>query len=183
MSSHNESVLDEQTKKDDNSHTDNEQKPENLGELLEEAKRKAAENWDLFLRMRADADNIRRRATIDVENAHKYGVDRLARELLSVVDSLDHGLSVADTDSKPLKEGMELTYKLLLDTLTKFGISPINPLDEPFDPMKHEALTAQIKNDVEPNTVLMVIQKGFTLQDRLLRPARVIVSKVEREET
>jgi len=157
--------------------------PENLADLLEEARRKTAENWDLFLRTRADADNIRRRATIDVENAHKYAVERLAKELLAVVDSLEHGLAAADTDSKALKEGMELTYKLLLDTLEKFGILAINPANEPFDPMKHEALTAQVKNDVEPNTVLMVVQKGFTLQDRLLRPARVIVSKVDASET
>jgi molecular chaperone GrpE len=152
---------------------------ENLPALLEEARRKAAENWDLFLRTRADADNIRRRATIDVENAHKYGVERLARELLAVVDSLDHGLASAGADNKALREGMELTYKLLLDILTKFGIVAINPLNEAFDPTKHEALTAQPKNDVEPNTVLTVVQKGFTLQDRILRPARVIVSKLE----
>lgn len=156
---------------------------ENLAELLEEARRKAAENWDLFLRTRADADNIRRRATIDVENAHKYGVERLARELLAVVDSLDHGLASASADSNALKEGIELTYKLLLDILTKFGILVINPANEPFDPMKHEALTAQVKNDVEPNTILTVVQKGFTLQDRVLRPARVIVSKLEASET
>ncbi len=136
----------------------------------------------MFLRTRADADNIRRRATIDVENAHKYGVEKLAKELLAVIDSLDHGLAAADKDSSNgLKEGMELTYKLLLDILTKFGILAINPVNEPFDPMKHEALTAQVKNDVEPNTVLMVVQKGFSLQERLLRPARVIVSKVETE--
>lgn len=152
---------------------------ENLADLLEEARKKAAENWDLFLRTRADADNIRRRATIDVENAHKYAVSDLAKELLAVVDSLDHGLAVTDVSNDALRQGMELTYKLLLDVLTKFGILPINPVNEPFDPMKHEALTAQVKNDVAPNTVLMVVQKGFTLQDRLLRPARVIVSKVE----
>ncbi len=156
--------------------------PENLGDLLAEARKKAAENWDLFLRMRADADNIRRRATIDVENAHKYGVEKFAKELLAVVDSLDHGLAAIETNSQALREGIELTYKLLLDTLGKFGILVINPVNEAFDPMKHEALTAQVKNDVEPNTVLMVVQKGFTLQDRLLRPARVIVSKIETSE-
>lgn len=162
--------------------SENIEKPENsenLADLLEEARRKAAENWDLFLRTRADADNIRRRATIDVENAHKYGVEKFAKELLAVVDSLDHGLAAIDANSQALKEGIELTYKLLLDTLGKFGILVINPVNEAFDPMKHEALTAQVKNDVEPNTVLMVVQKGFTLQDRLLRPARVIVSKIE----
>ena len=183
MSNHDESVLSESTKKEEGGNTKSVEISENLADLLEEARRKAAENWDLFLRTRADTDNIRRRATIDVENAHKYGVEKLARELLAVVDSLDHGLAAAATDSHALKEGMELTYKLLLDTLKKFGVLAINPVNEPFDPTKHEALTAQVKNDVEPNTILIVIQKGFTLQDRLLRPARVIVSKVEASET
>lgn len=190
MSNHDESVLDENAKEIESADTakptqtgDTPENTANLADLLEEARRKAAENWDLFLRTRADADNIRRRATIDVENAHKYGVERFARELLAVVDSLDHGLASVGADANALKEGMELTYKLLLDILTKFGIQVINPLNEPFDPTKHEALTAQAKNDVNPNTVLTVVQKGFTLQDRVLRPARVIVSKVEASET
>lgn len=182
MSNHDESVLNENAKEAEISSTETSENSENLAELLEEARRKSAENWDLFLRTRADADNIRRRASIDVENAHKYGVERFARELLAVVDSLDHGLASAGSDNNALKEGMELTYKLLLDILTKFGILPINPVNETFDPMKHEALTAQVKNDVEPNTVLTVVQKGFTLQDRVLRPARVIVSKLEASE-
>ncbi len=179
MSNHDESAVNENP---ESAEVGADAPPENLPELLEEARRKAAENWDLFLRTRADADNIRRRASIDVENAHKYAVEKLARELLAVVDSLDHGLASVGADSNALKEGMELTYKLLLDILTKFGILPINPVNEPFDPMKHEALTAQVKNDVEPNTVLTVVQKGFTLQDRVLRPARVIVSKIETSE-
>jgi len=189
VSNHNESVLNENAKEMEGASSakpdqtaDTPENSENLADLLEEARRKAAENWDLFLRTRADADNIRRRATIDVENAHKYGVERFARELLAVVDSLDHGLASVGADANALKEGMELTYKLLLDILTKFGILVINPVNEPFDPIRHEALTAQIKNDVEPNTVLTVVQKGFTLQDRVLRPARVIVSKIAAEE-
>lgn len=167
---------------------------EALTQELEDCRKKAAENWDLFLRTRADADNIRRRATIDVESAHKYSIEKFAREMLAVVDSLDHGLhATSQTEGqgdaegegdnggskggKALREGMELTFKLLIDTLDKFGIKQIDPKGQPFDPSFHEALTTQPSGDVEPNTILMVIQKGFTLSDRLLRPARVIVSR------
>lgn len=146
---------------------------------LDETRKKAAENWDLFLRARADADNQRRRAMLDVENAHKYGIEKFAREMLAVVDSLDHGLMATSKEEgdKGLREGMELTHKLLLDTLDKFGIKQVDPIGETFDPLRHEALSAQIKDDEEPNKILMVVQKGFTLHDRLLRPARVIVSR------
>jgi molecular chaperone GrpE len=152
-------------------------------QALEEANKKASENWDLFLRTRADADNMRRRALMDVENAHKYGIEKFARELLPVVDSLEHGLTALSTvetkEEVGLKEGIQLTYKLLLDALEKFGVKQINPLNEDFNPKLHEALTAQPKDDVPPNRVLLVVQKGFLMHDRLLRPARVIVSKAE----
>jgi len=154
-------------------------------EALDEARKKASENWDLFLRCRADLDNLRRRSQLDVENAHKYGMERFAKELLAVVDSLDQGLSLAkdgDESIQGLREGMILTHKLLLDTLDKFGIKPLDPLGEIFDPARHEALSTQVNTEVAPNKVLLVIQKGFTLQDRLLRPARVIVSKAEEAE-
>jgi len=146
---------------------------------LEEAQKKAAENWDLFLRTRADLDNVRRRALLDVENAHKYGIEKFAREMLAIVDSLEQGLaalSVHQAGDKDLREGLILTYKLLLDSLEKFGIKSLDPLGENFDPMRHEALSSQIKEGIEPNKVLLVMQKGFMLHDRLLRPARVIVS-------
>lgn len=145
---------------------------------LEELRKKSSENWDLFLRARADADNFRRRAIIDVENAHKYGIEKLARSLLDVVDSLELGLaSTTEEGEKALREGMELTYKLLIDTLDKFGIKRVDPLGHDFDPKLHEALSAQVTPESEPNKVIMVVQKGFTIHDRLLRPARVIVSK------
>ncbi len=156
---------------------------EDLACLLEAAQKKTTENWDLFLRARADADNIRRRALLDVENAHKYGIEKFAREILAVVDSLDHGLAAANAvegkEDKGLKEGILLTRKLLVDTLEKFGIHELNPLGESFDPMRHEALSMQINNELESNKVITVVQKGFTLFDRLLRPARVIVSRKE----
>ena len=152
---------------------------------LEEARQKAAENWDLFLRTRADADNMRRRALLDIENAHKYSVEKFARELLAIVDSLEHALAAIDSrekesdSGKAFHEGINLTHKLLLDTLEKFGIKAISALGEAFDPKLHEALSTMVNHEVEPNRVLVVVQKGFLLQDRLLRPARVIVSKQE----
>lgn len=178
----NDQTLNEQTQSEDPAGSEFETK-ESLLQALEEARRKAAENWDLFLRARADADNIQRRARLDIENAHKYGVEKFAREILSVVDSLDHGLAAADSSetqsAKSLREGMELTFKMLLSTLEKFGIHQINPVGEVFDPARHEALSTQASRDIEPNKVLIVVQKGFTLHDRLLRPARVIVSRAE----
>jgi len=171
------------TQTENNAEDNQTENAENLASLLEEARKKATENWDLFLRARADADNMRRRALLDVENAHKYGIEKFAREILAVVDSLDHGLNaVTNMESKEgngLKEGIQLTYKLLLDTLDKFGIKQWDPVGESFDPMQHEALSTQVNNEVEPNKVLTVVQKGFTLFDRLLRPARVIVSRRE----
>jgi molecular chaperone GrpE len=149
-----------------------------LEQALNDAKMKVEENWNLFLRARADLDNYRRRAEIDIENARKYSLERFARELLAVVDSLEHGLAVAESEhDSAYREGMALTKKLLLDIFEKFGIAQIDPLGEVFDPIKHEAISMQASNEVEPNRVLVVAQKGFMLHDRVLRPARVVVSR------
>lgn len=149
-----------------------------LAKNLEEAQKKSEENWNLYLRSRADMENVRRRAEIDVENAHKYSIERFAKEMLSVVDSLEHGLQVADSvKDTAYHEGMELTLKLCLDTFDKFGIKKIEPLGETFDPLRHEAISTQINHEVPPNKVLVVAQRGFMLHDRVLRPARVIVSR------
>ena len=175
MSNHDDTELNEKAEEKSPLQTEN---GDDLKAAYEESQRKASENWDLFLRARADVDNVRRRAVTDVENAHKYGIEKFAREMLSVVDSLDHALAAASKgDDKGLSEGIILTHKLLLDTLDKFGIQQVDPIGQSFDPMRHEALSAQVNSDVEPNKILLVVQKGFTLHDRLLRPARVIVSK------
>jgi molecular chaperone GrpE len=147
--------------------------------VVEETKRKAAENWDLFLRARADVENVQRRARADIENAHKFAIERFARELLTVADSLEHGLAASEKEieAKALREGMELTYKMLLDVFEKFGIKILNPVNETFDPKYHEAVSTQPTKELEPNKIMMVVQKGFTLNDRMLRPARVIVSR------
>lgn len=140
-----------------------------------------AEANDKLLRSGADAQNMRRRLLQDIENAHKYSIEKLARELVSVVDSLEKGLE-ATVDSAQgqvasMRQGMELTYKMLLSTLEKFHIHQVDPIGAVFDPKQHEALTTQESTDVEPNTVLTVVQKGFVIHDRVLRPARVIVAK------
>lgn len=152
-----------------------------LQKSIEDAKNKAEENWNLFVRTRADMDNYRRRAEQDVENARKFALERFARELIAVVDSLEQGLSIAETvHDNAYKEGMHLTLKLLLDIFDKFNITRIDPaVADPFDPNKHEAISMQATKDMEPNKILMVAQKGFMLNERVLRAARVVVSKAE----
>jgi molecular chaperone GrpE len=154
---------------------------EALQKKLAESEAALAEANDKMMRFKAEAENTRRRSMLDVENANKYGIEKLARELLNVVDSLEHGLeAVSEPDQTQivhLREGMQLTHKLLLDTLDKFQIKQVNPKGESFDPKQHEALTAQPSADMEPNKVLLVVQKGYLIHDRILRPARVIVSK------
>lgn len=149
---------------------------------LEEIKQKANENWDLALRAKAEVENIRRRTAIDVENAHKYSIERFAKEMLHIVDSLESGIASIDHGENSLKaihEGLELTYKLLLDSLEKFGIKSVDPIGQNFDPKQHEALTVVESSEAAPNTIVNVIQKGFIQHDRVLRHAKVIVAKAK----
>ena len=144
---------------------------------LEAAKAKAEENWDRYLRAAAELDNVRKRAVRDVENARKYALENFGRELLGVVDSFEMGLAAADNaDANALLEGSEATLKQLLTALERFGIEVVDPVGQPFDPELHEAISMQPSADMEPNSVLTAIQKGYTLNGRLLRPARVVVS-------
>ena len=144
---------------------------------LEELQAKADENWDRYLRAAAEVENVRKRATRDVEHARKYALENFGRELLAVKDSLEMGLEAAGSaDADSLREGSEATLKLLATTLERFGVSEIDPEGEPFDPEQHEAMTMQPSADVEPGSVLTVIQKGYSLNGRLLRPARVVVA-------
>ncbi len=144
---------------------------------LAEAKAKAEENWNLYLRAAAEAENVRKRAMRDVENAHKFALENFGRELLAVVDSLEMGLAAADNaDAAALRDGSEATCKLLKTTLERFGIAEVDPEGEPFDPEFHEAMSMMPSENVEPGSVAQVIQKGYALNGRLLRPARVIVA-------
>ncbi len=151
-----------------------------LTRKLEQTTIKSEENWDLFVRQKAETENIRRRLERDIEKAHKYGLEKLASELLPIKDSMELGLDAAEkpeTDIAAMKEGMVLTLKMLSSTLEKFGIIEINPQDQKFDPHLHEAMAMQPVPSVEDGTVVLVHQKGYQIHERLLRPARVIVAK------
>jgi len=154
-----------------------EKNADSLEAQLEQAQAKATENWDQYLRAKAEMDNLRRRNSKDVENAHKYGIEKFVNELLPVMDSMAMGLAVEEASAESLREGMELTMNMLVKMMEKLGIEEIDPLNEKFNPEKHQAMTMQPNADVEPNTVIAVMQKGYSLNDRLIRPAMVMVSK------
>ena len=144
---------------------------------LEDAKRVAGECQDKVLRMQAEMENLRKRAQRDVANAHKFAIEKFASELLQVKDSLELGLGAGDVEADKLREGTALILKILVSTLQKFDIEEIDPAGEVFDPNLHQAMTTQESQEHEPNTVLQVMQKGYTLHERLLRPAMVIVAR------
>jgi molecular chaperone GrpE len=151
-----------------------------LQQQLQQIQAKADENRDLYLRTAAELDNVRKRAERDATAARKYGVEKLASDLLAVRDSLELGLAAAADDNAEIKavvEGMELTLKLLTDVLERYGVTLVNPAGEAFNPDFHQAMTAQASADHPPNTIIQVLQKGYRLQDRLLRPALVVVAK------
>ena len=155
--------------------------PTELHALLEDARSKADEHWNQCLRLQAEIDNLHKRGQRDLVNAHKYGLEKFASALLPVRDSLEMGIAVAgqgqNIDPAKLIEGSELTLKMLAGVLEKFGITELNPEGERFNPQFHEAMSTQPRADLEPNTVVTVVQKGYLLNDRLVRPAMVIVSK------
>jgi molecular chaperone GrpE len=151
-----------------------------LHALLEDARNKADEHWNQCLRLQAEVENLRKRAQRDLENAHKFGLEKFAVDLLPVKDSLEMGINAAEgesVDPVKLKEGASLTLKMLGDVMERFGIVEIDPQGQRFNPDFHEAMSIQERSDVEPNTVVTVVQKGYTLNDRLIRPAMVIVAQ------
>ncbi len=146
---------------------------------LQDARAKADEHWNQLLRARAELENYKRRAERELENAHRYGLEKVAKELLPIKDSMELGLAAAEgvgDDSQKVKEGIELTLKMFDSLMDKIGITEINPEGEKFNPEFHQAMTMQEAPDREPNTVLTVYQKGYLLNDRLIRPAMVVVS-------
>lgn len=152
----------------------------NAGDELEALKEKLAQAEDQVLRAAAEAQNARRRAEQEVEKARKFALERFAGDLLPVVDNLERALDTVDQDDASLKavlEGVELTRKSLLDTLTKYHVEVVDPQGEPFDPQFHEAMAMVPNPDAEPNSVIDVMQKGYTLNGRLLRAAMVAVAK------
>ena len=147
---------------------------------LAEANDKIEGQKESVVRAAAEVENIRRRAALDVEKAHKFALEKFSNELLPVIDNLDRAIEFADKENeaiKPVLEGVELTLKSFTDALAKFNVEVVNPQGEKFNAEFHQAMTMQPSEDVEPNTVIAVMQKGYTLNGRLLRPAMVMVSK------
>lgn len=148
-------------------------------EEIESLKQQAAENLDKALRTAAEMENLRKRTSRDIENAHKYALERFIKDLLPVVDSLELGLSASNNadDIAGLQEGMDLTLKMFIDHLNKSGVEVIEPQGDKFDPELHEAVSMTETEGAEPGVVVAVMQKGYVLNGRLIRPAMVVVSK------
>ena len=145
----------------------------------ERLKMEVQESSDKAVRATAELDNIRKRTSRDIENAHKYALERFVNELLPVVDSMELGINASQSaeDIESLREGMDLTLKMLFDCMSKFGVKTIDPAGEKFDPEWHEAVSMQELEGSEPGRVVTVMQKGYELNGRLVRPAMVVVAK------
>lgn len=153
---------------------------EQLENDLQAAQAKVAEQQDSVIRARAEVDNVRRRAAQDVEKAHKFALEKFSSELLVVVDNLERALEMSDKSNdaiKPMIEGVELTLKSLNSALEKHGVVQVNPVGETFNPEHHQAMSMQESAEHPANTVMAVMQKGYLLNDRLIRPAMVVVSR------
>ena len=151
-----------------------------LQQKLEQAEAAVQEEKERALRIAAEMENLRRRAAQDVEKAHKFALEKFAGDLLPVIDSLERALELSDRDNEQLKptlEGVELTLRSMLATVNKFGVSVIEPQGTPFDPNKHQAMSMIENPDVAPNSVIAVMQKGYELNGRVIRPAMVMVAR------
>ena len=149
-----------------------------LEEMLKQAELKAQEHYDAWMYAKAEGENIRRRAQEDISKANKFAVERFSNEMLAVKDSLEAGLAVETSTVESFKSGMELTLKQLSGVFEKFNLKEINPAGEKFDAHKHQAI-GMLESDQEANTVVSVMQKGYQLHDRVLRPALVMVAKAK----
>lgn len=150
---------------------------EELQAMLDEAQNEIVNYQEKMIRIHAEMENLRKRSERELSNAHKYSVEKFASEILQVKDSLELGLGTEDIDLEKLKEGTELTLKMMTNVLKKFEVEEVDPTGEAFDPNLHEAMTIQESQEHPPNTVMHTMQKGYTLHNRLIRPAMVIVSK------
>jgi molecular chaperone GrpE len=170
-----------ETKPDTASSADTTGDLDRLRAELEAVRAEAAENLDRFLRAKAEADNVRKRTENEIANIRKYAIESFAGELLAVHDSLDLARSVSLADAaaavEKMHEGLELTLKLMDGVLAKFGVVQLDPKGEKFDPERHQALSMVESAEVAPNHIVTVVQKGYLLRDRLLRPAMVVVAK------
>lgn len=152
------------------------EKVPSLEDMLKAAELKAQEHYDAWMYAKAEGENIRRRAAEDVSKAQKFAVERFSNEMLAVKDSLEAGMAVQTDNIESFKSGMELTLKQLSSVFDKFNIKEINPMGEKLDPHKHQAI-GMIDSEQPANTVVSVMQKGYSLNDRILRPALVMVAK------
>ncbi|WP_112288175.1 nucleotide exchange factor GrpE [Rahnella sp. AN3-3W3] len=155
---------------------------ERIVELEAQLKELQQRERDSLLRAKAEVENIRRRTELDIEKAHKFALEKFSGELLPVIDNLERALDLADKSNSELAgliEGVELTLKSLLDAVRKFGMEVVSDIHVPFNPELHQAMTMMESEELEPNHVMMVMQKGYTLNGRLLRPAMVAVSKAK----
>jgi molecular chaperone GrpE len=152
---------------------------ETLQALLEKEKEQSQANRDAALRAQAEMENLRKRTTRDIESAHKFALEKFVNELLPIMDSLSLGISAAENAEQvdELREGMDLTLKMFINAIDKFGVKEINPLNEKFNPEQHEAVSMQEIEGSESGTVVTVMQKGYELNGRLVRPAMVVVAK------
>ncbi|MDH5535870.1 MAG: nucleotide exchange factor GrpE [Betaproteobacteria bacterium] len=149
-----------------------------LEDQLKKAQSEAAEHHDAWLRAKAEADNVRKRAQAEIASAHKFGIESFASELLAVKDSLEAALASENASAESMKSGIELTLKQLTSVFDKFSLAEISPAGEKFDPHRHQAVTV-VECDAEPNTVMQVLQKGYLLHERVIRPALVTVAKAK----
>ena len=166
--------------------SEDQQKIVELELALATAKSTVADQKDSVIRAKAEVDNVRRRAAQDVEKARKFALEKFAAELLPVVDNLERGLETIDPENeaqKSIAEGVELTLQSFLSALNKFDVKAIDPKDQPFNPELHQAMSMQEVEGVAPNTVIAVMQKGYELNGRLVRPAMVMVSKAASVDT
>lgn len=149
-----------------------------LRQKLDLAEKQAKDSQDRALYAMAELENIKRRAQIDVEHAHKFGLEKCMNQLIPVIDSLDQAVSAMENSeiNAAIKQGIDLTLKIFIDTLAKFGVERLDPKGQPFDPSAHEAMSMQPSEGVPTNTVTLVYQRGYKLNGRLVRPARVIIS-------
>lgn len=148
----------------------------NTVEELRKAELAAAEHREAWLRAKAEADNVRKRAQVEITNAHKFAVENFSAELLAVKDSLEAALAAENATAESMKSGVELTLRQLKNVFEKFNVSEVNPAGQKFDPHRHQAI-GTVESSAEPNTVVQVLQKGYLLHDRVIRPALVMVAK------
>ena len=155
-----------------------------LEKALAVAQAKVDAQKDSVIRAKADVENIRRRAAQDVEKAHKFALEKFAGELLPVLDNLERAIAFSDRENEAIKaivDGVELTHQSFITSVEKFGMEVVDPQGETFNPERHQAMSMQESVDVKPNSVIAVMQKGYVLNGRLLRPAMVMVSKAPSE--